>query len=93
MINLTDIIKRGKVLLVDAHADCEVDEAGVALPKITAAIGLLDRALAFLVATGQVVDVRLPENCIVIDDRMLAVKESATAGSKTSRPRPHRRTA
>jgi hypothetical protein len=93
MVNPTDIIKRAKVLLIDARADCEVDEAGVALRKINAAIALLDRARASLVGPVKAADARLPESTIVIDDRMLAVKEQATAPGKTSRPRPPRRTA
>ena len=93
MVNLTDIIKRAKVLLVDARADCEVDEAGVALPKISAAIALLDRVRASLVGPAKVVDARLPKCTIVIDDRTLAVNEQETAPGKTSRPRPSRRVA
>ena len=93
MVNPTDIIKRAKVLLIDARADCEVDEAGVALPKITAAIALLDRVRASLVGAMKVADAPLPEGTIVIDDRMLVVKEQATAPGKTSRPRPPRRSA
>jgi hypothetical protein len=89
MVNLTDIIKRAKVLLVDARADCEVDEAGVALPKITAAIELLDRVRASLVGPPKVVDARLG-NTIAIDDQVLAMKEQATAKANTSRSRPHR---
>lgn len=93
MVNLTDIIKRAKVLLVDAHADCEVDESGVALPKIRAAIKLLDRARASLDGQAKVVDARLSESTIVIDDPMLAVKEQEMAKGKTSRHRPSRRVA
>ena len=86
MVHLTKLIEQARVMLADAKLDCEVDEAGVALAKIKATIGLLDRALGSLAASRKGVDIKLPDSAIIVNDRMLSPKECKAAGRKISRP-------